>query len=286
MEKITRILAVVERRENGPLVLEKAVALARRFGARVDLMPLDATLMADLSTSCRVMKYDEVVLSSVHRGQMPIHELILRRVLESRPDLVIKEPASAHPMHRWTLDDNDWQLANECPAPILLVRHRQWANPVRFAAAVDVSDRDTAAVARSILHTAGFLAMGVHGNLDILYSEREKHDEALRMERAVMLAQLVREFHVGCERIQVFSGEPGKVLPPILAARQYDVLVIGAQSRQTGIRAMGGGTISRVIEATDGDVVLVKSPAPGVAEIVGGRTSAREQRSDHLEQFV
>ena len=286
MEKITRILAVVERRENGALVLEKTVALARRFGAVVDLMLSDAAFTADLSTLCRVMKYDEVVLSSVHRGQMPAHELILRRVLETRPDLVVKEPAGAHPMHRWTLDDNDWQLANECPAPILLVRHRPWTNPVRFAAAVDVSDRDSAALARSILHAAGFLAMGVHGNLDILYSEREQHDEALRMERAVILSQLVREFHVGCERIQVFSGEPGKVLPPILAARQYDVLVIGAQSRQTGIRALGGGTISRVIEATDGDVVLVKSPAPGGVEYGAGKTSAREQRSDQLEQVV
>ena len=57
-----------------------------------------------------------------------------------------------------------------------------------------------------ILHTAGFLALGCHGNLDILYSEREQHDETVRMERAVKLAQLVREFHVGCERLQMFDG--------------------------------------------------------------------------------
>jgi nucleotide-binding universal stress UspA family protein len=286
VEKVTRILAIVERRENGALVLEKAVALARRFGARVDLMLPDGSFVADLATLCHVMKYDEVVLSSVHRGQAPMGELILRHALETRPDLVVKEPAGAHPMHRWTLDENDWQLANECPAPVLLVRHRRWASPVRFAAAVDVSDRDTSALARSILHTAGFLAMGIHGNLDILYSEREQHDEAIRMERAVILAQLVREFHVGCERIQVISGEPGKALPPLLAARQYDVLVIGAHSRQTGLRAFIGGTISRLIDATEGDVVLVKAPARGIVENGNGKTSAREQRSDQLEQFV
>lgn len=266
MEKITRILATVERRENGALVLEKAVALARRFGARIDLMLTDSALMADLSTLCRVMKYDEVVVSSVHRGQMSLRELILRRALETRPDLVVKEPAAAQPMTRWTLDEDDWHLANDCPAPILLVRYRKWASPARFAAAVDVSDRDYAALARSILHTAGFLAMGVHGSLDILYSEREQQDEALRMERAVVLAQMVREFNVGCERIQVFSGEPGKVLPPILAARQYDVLVVGASSRQTGLRARDGSTSHRIIEATDGDVVLVRSPARGIVE--------------------
>jgi nucleotide-binding universal stress UspA family protein len=275
MEKITRVLAVVERRENATLVLEKAVALARRFGARVDLMMGDSAFASDLSTACRDMNYREVVMCSLHRGQTPMHELILRRALETRPDLVIKEPAGAHPMHRWTLDDNDWRLANECPAPVLLVRHRKWAKPIRFAAAV----------ARAILHTAGFLAMGVDGNLDILYSEPEQQDEALRMERAVKLAHLVREFHVGCERIQVFSGEPGKVLPPLVAARHYDVLIIGAQSRQAGLQSIFGGNTSRIVEATDGDVVLVKASTPGIVRDADN-ASVREQRSNQLEQFV
>jgi len=285
MEKITRILAVVERRENATLVLEKAVALARRFGARVDLLLGDSAFASDLSTACRDLNYREVAMCILHRGQTPMHELILRRALETRPDLVIKEPAGAHPMHRWTLDDNDWRLANDCPAPVLLVRHRQWAKPIRFAAAVDVSDPDTADVARSILHTAGFLAMGVDGNLDILYSEREQHDEALRIERAVKLAQLVREFHVGCERIQVFSGEPENVLPPLVAARHYDVLIIGAHSRQVGLQSLFGGNTSRIVEATDGDVVLVKASTPGIVQDADN-ASVREQQSNQLEQFV
>jgi len=285
MEKVTRILAVVELRENGAVVLEKAVALARCFGASVELMMAEPALAPDLATMCQARGYDEVLMSSVHRGATPMRDVILRRALETRPDLVVKVPAGAHPLHRWTLDENDWELANECPAPVLLVRHRTWSRPVRLAAAVDVSDRDTAEVARSILHTAGFIAMGIHGNLDILYSEREQHDEALRMERAVKLAQLVREFHVGCERIQVLSGDAGDVLPPLMAARQYDVLVLGAQTRQTGIQGIFGGTTSRVIEATDGDVVLVKAPAPRILNETR-QSSAREQRSHEGQQFV
>jgi universal stress protein E len=286
MEKVTRILAVVERRELGAVILEKAVAIARRFGARVELMFGDSVLAADLATLCAVMNYREVTLSSIHLGQEHMHELILRRVLETRPDLVVKAPAGSHPLRRWTLDDTDWLLANECPVPVLLARNRKWAQTVRFAAAVDVSDRDTEALARSILHTAGFLAMGVHGHLDILYSERERDDDALRMERAVKLAQLVREFHVGCERIQVFSGEPQDVLPPLIAARQYDVLVLGAQSRQTGIKSIFGGTNSLMLEETYGDVVLVKAPTPEFMDRDAPNRSSREQRSDERQQFV
>ena len=115
MEKLTRILAVVESRENGAVVLEKAVTLARCCGARVELMVAELTHGADLAAMCRAMNYNEVTLSRVRRGAAPLHEVILRHVLESHPDLVVKAPAGMHPLHRWTLDDNDWRLANECP---------------------------------------------------------------------------------------------------------------------------------------------------------------------------
>ena len=143
---------------------------------------------------------------------------------EWRPDLLIKAPAGAHPLRRWTLTPNDWQLSQQCPVPLMLATAKPWANPVRFAASVDVSDVDSVDIARSVLHTAGFLALGCHGNLDVLYTEREPDDDFIRMERAVRLAQLVREFHVGCERLQMFDGAPDKRLPPLIAARHYDVL--------------------------------------------------------------
>ena len=79
--------------------------------------------------------------------------------------------------------------------PLLLLRGQAWGSPVRLAAAVDVSDDDHTDLARGILHAAGFLALGMHARLDVLYSEVEMHDESLRMERAVKLARLVREFH-------------------------------------------------------------------------------------------
>jgi nucleotide-binding universal stress UspA family protein len=162
-----------------------------------------------------------------------------------------------------------------CPAHVLLVRHKPWASPIRFAAAVDVSDDQTSDTARSILHAAGFMALGCHGNLDILYSEREQNDDALRMERTVKLAQLVREFHVGCERIQVFDGAPEQTLPPLVAARHYDVLVLGAQSRQPALKNILGATNSRLVQATEGDVVLVKTPGRAVGNDYHDESRAR-----------
>ena len=285
MEKLTRILAVANGIEDGALVLRKSVALARRFGAHIELLLFGLADDLEAATLCAVLAYDKVTVASMHSGVESTTDVILRRVFAAQPDLVVKSPAGEHPLKRWTLDDNDWRLANECPAPVLLVRHAPWASPIRFAAAVDVADDETSDTARSILHAAGFMALGCHGNLDILYSEREQHDDALRMERAVKLAQLVREFHVGCERIQVFDGAPEQVLPPLLSARHYDVLVLGAQSRQPALKNLLGATNSRLVQATEGDVVLVK--AAGRAGRNGYHDeSLYEKRPYESEQFA
>jgi nucleotide-binding universal stress UspA family protein len=286
MEKVTNILAVVEQSESGAVVLDKAVALARRFRAKVQLLIADSLLTPEFASRCAALAYDEVTLSSLFRSGEPLHRMLLRRVHERPPDLLVKAPAGKQSLRKWSLDENDRELASDCPVPVLLAGARPWGDPIRFAAAVDVSDSDAALVARSVLNAAGFLAHGSHGSLDILYSEREERDETVRMERAVKLAQLVREFHVGCERLQMFGGAPEERLPRLVAARRYDVLVLGAVSHREPRVLSGQSLTSKLVEATDGDVVLVKpgNLARGAARM--GAKSAFEKLAHHREELV
>ena len=288
MQKLTRILTILERPDDCEVLLDKSVTLARCFGAEIELLLGDAVHARDFSKSIIALGYDRVKLTSLHRGEESLNDFILRRLSSSEPDLIIKAPAGAHPLRRWTLDANDWHLANECQTPVLLARHWAWSSPMRMAAAVDVADDDSEHLARGILHAAGMLAMGCEASLDVLYCEREKDEQALRMERTVKLAKLVREYYVGCERIQLFSGAPEKTLPPLVATRKYDVLVFGAQTRRQGFDGILGGMASRMFEATEGDVLLVKEPGHRYGE---GRAKSRalsgeNQRTGELEQFV
>ena len=266
MEKLTSILAIVPTELDVPLLLHKTVALARCFGARVEMLAWDTEVTRTIERLCQEHHYTEVSISSAHRGAAPLHKRIMRRVAQLHPDLLVKTPAGPRSLRRFTLDANDWELANSCPVPLLLVRPQPWSEALRFAVAVDVADSDSAELARSLLHTAGFVALGCQGVLDVLYSERETEDETLRMERAVRLAQLVREFHVGCERIEMFAGDPEIRLPPLVAARRYDVLVLGGQSRRAGLAQLVPGTVSRMMEATESDVLLVRAAGKAEAE--------------------
>ena len=280
MEKLTRILAVAERIDDGAALLAKSVAVARRFGARVELLVVDPVHPRALTDVCRSNGYDDVLVSSLHRADETIPELILRRVQSTQPDLLVKLPAHCD---RGPLHESDWQLARECPVPVLLARSRAWRDPTRFAVAVDVTDSARLRLARGTLHTAGFLALGLRGSLDVLYSERETSDEALRMERAVKVAQLVREFHVGCERIQMFSGTPETRLPPLIAARHYDVVVIGLEP-DTDSRAHDALLARRVADAAGGDLVLLRATAGDEERIAAWRRASDRQQLLHEAQ--
>ena len=285
MQKLSRILVAIDRMENVAAILDKAVSLARCFQARVEVMVCDARQATLVASRCSELGYAEVDLFSAFRGEDPLHELIMRRVSLTQPDMVIKDPAGAHPVRRWTLDQNDWQLADTCPVPLVLMGARPWTQPVRFAAAVDVADREAETVTRGILQSAGMLAQGCRGHLDVIYSEREMHCHTLRMERAVKIAALVREFHVGCERLQIFDGAPEKVMPRLLSARHYDVLVLGGVSHRSGLLASMNLLTSSLVEAADADVVLVKA-SERVAQSRFARPSSGKQRLDEAQQLA
>lgn len=245
VEKFTVILAIISRdpehAEQQFKVRERAEALAADFGARVSYLTLDPKVA-------------------------PAHRQILEQVARTAPDQVIKCPSGQASSQPYSLGEEDWQLADECPVPLLLVRGQAWGSPVRMAAAVDVSDDEHTDLARGILHAAGFFALGMRGRLDVMYSEAEIHDEPARLARAVKLARMVREFHVGCERIQIISGEPGQRLPPLLAARRYGLVVLGGRSRRRGWARLARGTMSRLMEASDSDLLLVNASRSVAAE--------------------
>jgi nucleotide-binding universal stress UspA family protein len=188
----------------------------------------------------------------------PLYESILHKVRDNSPDLVIKTASGSHPMRRIRFDDNDWQLAQLCPVPLMLTQSRPWAASPRFAATVDVSEYEHGSLARRIVHTAHFLANGCDAQLDILYSEREPVSAAKHAERALALSQLASEHDVPPDHIRLLKGEAEEALPRFAAGQDYDVLVLGALTRRRGVAALMGTLTSKLVDSLDSDFVLVK----------------------------
>jgi universal stress protein E len=281
MDKLTSILAVIDPADETRHVVVKAMVLARHFRARLELFlceseraytfrhAYDRTGVAEANRFCVAsgLQYldsirrsiaDDVPITTHVATSSPLYEAIVRRVLEVRPDLVIKSAAGRHPLGRFTLDANDWQLARTCPVPLMLTRGRPWSAVGRFAAAVDVSDTNNGSLARSILQTAGFLSLGCGGQLDVLYSEADRADQEGAARRRESLDRLVREFNVGRETRHVLEGTAEETLPAFAAKCGYDVMILGALTRRRGISALVGTLTSRLVDELECDFVLVK----------------------------
>ena len=293
MEKLTHIIAAVEHPDSANAVIDKAVALACTFDARVDLLVFDPLLESGFVPHCVGLDYPNLTVRAAPCAGEPLHALLLREVGERRPDLLIKARVGAHPLRRWGLTPTDWQLSQQCPIPLMLATAKPWATPARFAASIDVSDFGSLDTARRVLHAGGFLALGCRGNLDVLYTEREQENDLIRMERAVRLAQLVREYHVSGERLQMFEGSPDTRLPPLFATRQYDLLVLGAVSHRRGLGETLRPLTGRLAEATAGDVILVnrepekRRDACGALPVaIPGVNSGEQQVTDKRQQLV
>lgn len=247
MEKLTSILAVVTEGGVKGAMFDKVCRLARQSGARIELFLAAPSDYSAIAARCAEFGCGVDVGFTMHDTVTPMSEAVLRRAAEVRADLLVAPRAQFH--------------LDYCPIPMLLIGKTPWAPEPRFAAAIDVAEHDSEMLGRSILHVAGFLAQRLAAHLDILYSERELEDESARFERAVRLARLVREYHVGCERLQVFDGLPEDTLPPLISARHYDVLVVGSVARHRALLSALHSISKKLMASTEGDVLVV-NPAP------------------------
>ena len=297
MKQPTRILAIFDRSDTDYRLLVKVSRLARKLKASLELFLCDAEGAYALKHGYEARHSDEARRASITQAndylarlmhsadahdvrmsidaacESPLYESIVRKVLQSRPDLVIKSASGIDSPEAF--DPNDWQLMRKCPATLMMTRGRIWSAQPRFAAALDVSTEETAVLAGSILETAQDLRGGDGTDLDVIYSERGGVGRDTTEARAVALRILARQSHVDGNRVHILDGDPERTLPNFARQHDYDVLVLGALTDRRGDVQLVGTLTEKLMEAIDCDFVLVK---PGVSQPVRDSLMADESR--------
>ena len=285
MQKLNSILVVLDRRVSPRQVLAKAMVLARHFHAKVELFLCDSehafalrhaydpsgvpqareaclTAARAFLESVRLsVTAEDVPICTYAACESPLYEGIVQRVLESCPDLLIKEAGGAELGGRSSFDANDWQLARTCPVPVMLTRGRPWRPQPRFAAALDLSDQETPGLADAIADTSEYLAAGCEAELALVYSERGNGDSGGRDERMEKLSKVADDAHVPRSHVHVLEGEPEATLPQFAGSGNYDVLVLGALTHRKGAADLVGTLTSKLVDTLECDLVLVKPGA-------------------------
>jgi universal stress protein E len=277
MNKLTSILVVVERGASQQHALLKACLLARHFNARLELFLCDAehayTLrhiydrqgVAEAREACikearsslealrNSLVADDIAIEIDATCESPLYEGIVRKVLRSKPDLVIKGPGPRDFGRGRSFTASDWDLARTCPAPLLLVRGRSWQPQPRFAAALDLSDDEGPVLARSIARTAAYLSLGCGGTMEIFHGATDS-TSALR----TTLERFGHDYEATPGGVHLVAGYPVEAVPAFARLRDYDVIVLGALTHRRALTSALGTLTDALAEAVKSDLLLIK----------------------------
>ena len=196
MQRLDRILAVVDPTVEVQVGAAKAARLARLTGAALELFICDfdpaltgqpffdtdalrrlredfiaerAAYLEDLADDLRAGGLD--VTTHVHWDN-PLYEGILRRVAEFKPDLLVKDTHYHSLLRRALFTNTDWDLIRRCPVPLLLSRTADWSARPLILAALDPGHHGDkpAALDHDILDAAQFLVRQLDGTIEAVHA--------------------------------------------------------------------------------------------------------------------
>ena len=281
MERPRQILVVIDPTATRHPALTRAKMLAHAFRARVELF------VCHVPRAASATRVDELRLEALANGlreqgietatdessDNSFHAGILRKVLDARPSLVVKDTHPHSLLRRSVLANTDWQLIRLCPVPLLFVKAGDWGWPPHIAAAVDVSlpGEKPAALDHLLLSAAESFALATRGHLHAVH--------AYLPTAALPMATLVSPLDLGgtgevLERGQFDELLATHAVPPghrhLIARRTsealvdcvrewgIDLLVMGAIARGWMYNAVVGSTTERVLDLLPCDVLVLK----------------------------
>jgi universal stress protein E len=249
---------------------------------RVRMIDRDATLLAEIATR---LKDECVKIRHEARWDNPRTDAILRKTLQSKPDIVMKQ-AREHSFLLGIASNTDWDLARRSPTHVWLV-NEEIEGIDRIVAAVgnkfgDPADITTAAD-YDLFRTAGLFGEtfnaeiypvnayqlprahsyvapveGVSAPVVEQTEQQQQLREQLVKQHNGMVRAVTKYFHIDTNNVHVREGHPNKVIPDVARQVDADMIVMGANSISRLERLVSSVTVEPVMADTNCDIVVVR----------------------------
>jgi universal stress protein E len=290
MLSIKKILVIIEPEADSQLALDKALRLARKSGAALELLIADhSTYLEDgyyfdpiqaadlrkehLAANRRLLEEMATVIRkqgfTVEIDALwgnPPYEQVIDKVLKSQPDLLVQSTRHHERIARLLLSHQDWQLLRYCPCPILLVKDEPWKDkPVVLVSVDPTHANDKPAELDDRLTEMGTtVASLTGGSAHIFHSCYQmpvsgiypvKVDESVYREET---AKLLEKYSIAESNLHLSEEEIQKSLPATADSLNADLVVMGAISRSRLDRFFIGNTAEKLLDRLHQDVLVLK----------------------------
>lgn len=279
--------------------LERAAWLAKRSNSAIELLlceynsALDGGYFFDgpaqkkardsllqnrtkwLEKLAQPLRDNGITVTTEARWGKPLHTMILQRISELKPDMVLRDATTHNLLQRLFFNNTSWQLIRQCPVPLWLVREGEWKGE-RICAAVDpVHSADTEALLdHKLVKSTLYLAQTLDMQADYMHSYAplprtmvfdselvaayDQYAERSAKQHRDAFEKLMVNYPVEKANRHLLEGFPEEVIPSFVEERGVDLLVMGAISRSNLENALIGNTAERVLEAVQTDLLVIK----------------------------
>jgi universal stress protein E len=220
---------------------------------REQLLKLARPLRADgLDVACEVV------------WDFPAAHAIVRRVLESKPDLIVAESHRHSRIARWFLANSDWELIRECPCPVWFVKHERVPKKPVIVTAIDPTHAHAkpSALDDRLLEAAATVRRQLDGRIALIHVDDTARMAAVSGSAPAVtqasIDRLAKRNGIDDATSVLRTGNPAKVLTASAAELKADLLVMGAVSRSGLSHSHIGNTAEAVIDDVACDVLIVK----------------------------
>lgn len=296
---LQQLLVVIDPQQAEQPALERAAWLARQNPAQLHLLlveyhaSLDVGHLFDSAMQARTraalleqrstwleervapLRAEGLQLHLDVRWGRPQHNLVLEKVAEISPGLVLKSAGHSSLLRRLLLSDSGWQLIRHCPAPLWLVQHGQWQgrnlcaalDPLHSADKPAALDHQLIRAALELSRQLGLRAHYLHSYAPLprtlvfdaelvanyqgyVARSTEQHREAFE--------QLLGQYPIPLPDTHLLEGFAEEVLPRFVREHDIDLLLMGAIARGHLDTALIGHTAERVLENVECDLLVLK----------------------------
>ncbi|MGD8809942.1 MAG: universal stress protein [Gammaproteobacteria bacterium] len=290
-----RILAVADPLGGSQKVVDRAVNLANRTGADLQVVGFVYEHLASLPVSESGVPVEEIreKLLEAHRSEIAeavntargkskapecsvevfwekrVAPWIIDRVAKDPVDLVIK---GAHRSETFTYTSTDWQLLRGCQASVMLVAGKRWKKSDNVLAAVDLGTRSATkkSLNHKVVEEASALAAALDSGLIVSYAvpvSRVLRDLDIIDEKKVRREGRKR-LDAFCESLekrgvavagrQLVTGAPEKALVNAAAKNRAGLVVLGSVGRKRLAGKVIGNTAEQILRLVRADVLAVR----------------------------
>ncbi len=300
MGEIKKILVVVDPTVERDFVIERAKLVAKAAGASIDLFINNSNTLDEHSfqyegidgsffeTQKKLFKdhyehilqrlqeelaEDGIEVSLEFTEEHNLAESIIKQAGKLGSDLVMKSTHHHSVIERSIITNTDWRLIRKCPAPLLLVKPREWQADGTIATAVDPTHikAQKSGLDRKLVQSANELAQLLGQKWSVFHSyfpfvstlfpmggESEEYIESIGEQHRDKLQELIKDYSIAEEDVHLVRGEVVPNLIKFLETNNANVLVVGALSRNVVERAIVGNTAEKILENCPCDILVIK----------------------------